>query len=104
LRSRAERMHRFLDLESLEATLQKLAEREPPLVKKLPRAPGTKEPRYAHLLAGDQPEWIAAAPDAATVATRPDDRVTILESEVAELREQIAALQQQFADFKKQFE
>ena len=61
LRTHAERLYRFDDLETLEATLQKLAEREPPLVKKLPRLPGTKEPRYAHLLAGDNPEWIAVA-------------------------------------------
>jgi hypothetical protein len=104
LRSRAERMHRFDDLESLEATLQKLAEREPPLVKKLPRAPGTKESRYAHLLAGDQPEWSVAAADAYPPAPAPDDRVTHLESEIAELKQQIANLEQQFAEFKKQFE
>jgi uncharacterized protein YceH (UPF0502 family) len=106
LRARAERMHRFVDLESLEATLQKLAEREPPLVRKLARLPGTKEPRYAHLLAGDQPEWNLAAADspAAPVLHAQDDRVTHLESEIAQLRQQIAGLQQQFREFKKQFE
>jgi len=105
LRSRAERMHRFVDLESLEATLQKLAEREPPLVRKLARAPGTKEPRYAHLLAGDQPEWSVTAADASIAAALPAaDRVTHLESEIVELRQQLATLQQQFAEFKKQFE
>ena len=54
LRAHAERMYRFDDLETLEATLLKLSERQPPLVKKLPRLPGTKEPRYAQLLAGDK--------------------------------------------------
>jgi uncharacterized protein len=105
LRSRAERMHRFADLESLEATLQKLAGREPPLVRKLARAPGTKEPRYAHLLAGDQPEWSMTAADASSAAALPAaDRVAHLESEIVELRQQLATLQQQFAEFKKQFE
>ena len=49
LRSRAERMHRFDDLGQVQSTLQRLAQREPPLVKVLPRQPGTKEARYAHL-------------------------------------------------------
>src|ERR1700686_3293525 len=53
LRSRAERMHRFDDLGQMQSTLQHLAQREPPLVKVLPRQPGTKEPRYSQLLSGD---------------------------------------------------
>ena len=43
LRSRAERMHRFEDLDQVHATLQRLALREPPMAKILPRLPGTKE-------------------------------------------------------------
>ena len=106
LRARAERMHHFADLESLQVTLQRLAEREPPLVRKLARAPGTKEPRFAHLLAGDRPEWNVAAAESAAlpVLPVPDDRVTRMESEIAELRQQIATLHQQFGEFKKQFE
>jgi hypothetical protein len=105
LRAHAERMHRFDDLETLEAALQKLSERQPPLVKKLPRLPGTKEPRYAQLLAGDKPEWTAIVEPVA-VATLPpsDDRILRLEAEVAELKRQLGDLQQQFAEFKKQFE
>src|ERR1700736_3677542 len=53
LRARAERMHRFDDLSEVHSTLQRLMKREPPLVKVLPRQPGTKEARYAHLLSGD---------------------------------------------------
>ncbi len=73
LRSHAERMYRFEDLETLEVVLLKLSELEPPLVKKLPRLPGTKEPRYAHLLAGDNPEWAAAAEPAAVASPQPND-------------------------------
>src|SRR5271156_6632657 len=50
LRSRAERMHRFDELGQVQATLQRLAQREPPIVKMLLRAPGTKEARYSHLM------------------------------------------------------
>ncbi len=105
LRAHAERMYRFDDLETLEAALLKLSEREPPLVKKLPRLPGTKEPRYAQLLAGDNPEWTAVAEPVAEAASYPsDDRIPRLEVEVAELKRLLDDLQQQFAQFKKQFE
>ncbi len=50
LRGRTERMHRFDELTDVQAGLQKLMEREPSLVAVLPRQPGTKESRYAHLL------------------------------------------------------
>ncbi len=53
LRTRAERMHPFDDLSAVQSSLQHLMKREPPLVKVLPRQPGTKEARYAHLLSGD---------------------------------------------------
>src|SRR5271169_1471594 len=53
LRGRSERMHKFDDLIEVDSTLQRLMKREPPLVKVLPRQPGTKEARYAHLLSGD---------------------------------------------------
>ena len=53
LRSRAERMYQFDDLAQVQSTLQRLSQREPPLVKILPRQPGTKEARYAQLLSGD---------------------------------------------------
>jgi len=105
LRARAERMYRFDDLETLEGTLQKLSERQPPLVKKLARLPGTKESRYAQLLAGDKLEWVTAVEPADLVpAPASDDRIPALEAEVAELKRQLTDLQQQFAQFKKQFE
>ena len=104
LRTHTERMYRFDDLETLELTLNKLAERDPPLVKKLPRLPGTKEPRFAHLLAGDNPEWSGVDEPVAAATAPHNDRIQSLEAEVADVKRQIADLQQQFADFKKQFE
>src|SRR5208283_3350578 len=101
LRAHAERMYRFDNLETLEATLVKLSERQPPLVIRLPRLPGTKEPRYAQLLAGEKPEWTAVAETVAVAVSQPsDDRIVRIEAEVAELRRQLDDLQQQFAQFK----
>src|SRR6266850_5049859 len=53
LRGRTERMHRFEALDDVQSALQKLMQRDPALVKVLPRQPGTKEARYVHLLGGD---------------------------------------------------
>src|SRR5271157_3791881 len=52
LRGRTERLHRFDEISDVLGGLQKLMDREPPLVALLPRQPGTKESRYAHLLCG----------------------------------------------------
>jgi uncharacterized protein len=103
LRGRTERMYRFDDLEAVESALRRLIEREPPLVKKLARLPGTKESRYAHLLAGEV-EAGAELTAAAEVAAGETERIAHLESDVAALQEEIANLKQQFTDFRKQFE
>src|SRR5271169_3408166 len=97
LRSRADRMHKFDDLGIVQSTLQRLMKREPPLVKVLPRQPGTKEARYAHLLSGDVAGWEPApesgvTTSSATSGSQNGDRMTRLEEEVAGLREQVADL------------
>jgi uncharacterized protein YceH (UPF0502 family) len=101
LRGRAERMYRFEGLEDVHGALDRLSQREPPLVAVLPRQPGTKESRYMHLFSGN-----AAAAEPVRAAENPvnQDRLTILESEVAELREEIAGIQEQLAAFRKQLE
>lgn len=106
LRGRTERMHPFEDLSQLQSTLQRLVQREPPLVKVLPRQPGTKEARYVHLLSGDVEGWEAQpAASAAAVAGSPDsERIAQLESEIACLRKEVADLKLQFADFRKQLD
>src|SRR5690606_904960 len=53
LRLHTERLHRFADVSSVEAFLDEMAAREPPSVVKLPRAPGAREARWAHLLCGE---------------------------------------------------
>ncbi len=52
LRLNCERLHRFADISSVEGFLDELAVKEPPRVVKLPRAPGSREARWAHLLCG----------------------------------------------------
>src|SRR5580658_7502216 len=61
LRGRTERLHRFEELADVIAGLEKLMERDPPLAAILPRQPGTKEARYAHLLCGPVESIRAAA-------------------------------------------
>ena len=106
LRSRAERMHRFDDLGQVQSTLQRLSQREPPVVKMLPRQPGTKETRYAHLFSGDvQIQGPEATPErAVTHSTADDERIARLEKEVSSLQNEVANLKQQLAAFRKQFE
>jgi uncharacterized protein YceH (UPF0502 family) len=109
LRGRTERMHSFDELTDVLAGLQKLMEREPPLVAVLPRQPGTKEARYTHLLSGPV-EAIAAVFAAEPAFPRreggPDsgqnegheNRIAQLEATVAELRQEVAVLHQKIDD------
>ncbi len=93
LRTNSERLHRFADLSSVEAFLDELAERPDekggPLVVKLPRAAGAREPRWAQLLCGpvDMSVLPSDSGSADIVAT----------SELAALRSQQAALQAELA-------
>lgn len=98
LKNRADRMHRFNDLEEVESVLEHMGE----LVTKLPRRPGEKEQRYAQLLSG-QPRMEAAAEPEEAGSPR-SDRIGALEQEVARQREELEDLKRQFADFRKQFE
>jgi len=106
LRSRADRMHKFDDLGIVQSTLQRLMKREPPLVKMLPRQPGTKEARYAHLLSGGAELPPPDHPVGSAVRSGPNDgeRIARLEARIETLQSEIADLKQQFAAFRKQFE
>ncbi len=123
LRSRAERMHHFDDLDSVNSTLRHLIERDEPLAKLLPRQPGTKEARYTHLLSGDvsapiesasagpspspSTKSVIAFPQTTRTPTAPPDpidRIATLEQKVQTLEQEISDLKQQFANFGKQFE
>ncbi|MCX7159078.1 MAG: DUF480 domain-containing protein, partial [Proteobacteria bacterium] len=93
LRIASERLHKFADISAVEAFLHELAERPAgALVMELPRLPGARENRWAHLLSGtpevDQPA-VRATPNAdvsvGEVAALKAN-VARLESEVVELR------------------
>jgi hypothetical protein len=108
LRTRSERLFTFDTLPEVEETLGGLASRQ--LVTKLPRQPGTKEPRYAHLFCGpgDLPKTPAensVRPEPGTLAVRAEnERIARLEEETAELRRELTEIKQQFAAFRNQFE
>lgn len=97
-------MYRFEALDDVSSTLDRLSQRAPPLVAVLPRQPGTKESRYMHLLSSNAPPADALPPREHAISSSGNDRIAILENDVAELRKEIAEMQQQLASFRKQFE
>jgi len=99
LRAATERLHRFADTSSVEAFLDELAQRPEtsggPLVALLPRRPGEREARWAHLLSG--PAQASAPPPAALIGTSLADdelaqRLAALEAALTELRSEVATL------------
>jgi uncharacterized protein YceH (UPF0502 family) len=106
IKSRTGRLAELPGLAEVDATLSGLAARE--LVADLPRRPGQKEVRFAHLLSGP----VSDATDAgqrdtlgvpAPAADAGEDRVAAIESTVEELRRELADLRAQFEDFRRQF-
>jgi uncharacterized protein YceH (UPF0502 family) len=104
IRGRTGRMHEFASLADTEASLSALIARVPPLAARLPRQPGTKEQRYAHLLSGDIPDAPQSAdPGPAAAPAAPDNaRLSRLEQEAAALRSEVAELRQQVAELRRQ--
>lgn len=97
LRGRTERMHRFEELGDVLSTLQRLMQREPALVKAIPRQPGTKETRYMHLLSGEMDQLVEGAQESSMGAAVSSDneRLFRLEAEVTKLREELAEIKEQ---------
>lgn len=117
LRSRANRMHAFADLPDVQATLSRLATRAPALVVLLPRQPGSRESRYAHLLGGPvivagvgdpgseaspaspgSPRLVSAQPRGIAAPPSSDaTRLAQLEADVAALKAELAELRAKFS-------
>ncbi len=113
LRTRSASLYNFESLEDVELALESLADvdlRKQPLIVKLPRQPGTKESRYAHLLSGavniEQMSVMAAprATSSSAAVSIKEERIATLEAEVAAMKQELSELKQQFAAFKQQFE
>ena len=97
LRLNCERIHRFADVSSVEGFLDELAEREPPLAVKLPKAPGAREARWAHLLSGE-PAIPVASPSSSSSSSSSsnsarDEEIAALRAEVDELKAAVARIQ-----------
>ena len=101
LRLNSERWYKFADISSVEGFLDELQDRSPekggPLVVKLPRTPGAREQRWCHLLCG--PVDLAALASEGQALTQHTgtnaelaERVTLLETEVAQLRDTVQKL------------
>ena len=106
LRSRTQHLRSFGSLAEVETLLQGLSLRDMPLVVKLPRQPGSRESRFAHLLGGPvEMEQIEAPPHLApSVLQRhsENDKIAKLEEEIASLRMELSDLKQQFAELKRE--
>lgn len=103
LRLNSERLHRFADVSSVEAFLEELADKSPPRVLKLPRAPGEREARWVHLLCGEPPASPVAVAGEGGMATGVGaaelaslkTQLTHLSAEVAELRQALAEVRRE---------
>ncbi|HVI70309.1 MAG TPA: YceH family protein [Pyrinomonadaceae bacterium] len=105
LRGNASRLHEFSGLEEIEAVLNGLITHEPePLVVRLPRQPGQKEVRFAHLLSGEiDVEALASEPER-PLRQSAQSAVERLEQKVDALAAEVERIKEQFDQFRKQFE
>jgi len=87
IRGRTERMYEFADLDEIEMVLSKMGD----MVRKLPPAPGMKEPRYAQTLSGE-PDIATIQHQGSPVVSLANDRIAALEAEVSRLREEVDEL------------
>jgi uncharacterized protein YceH (UPF0502 family) len=104
IRGRTDRLHEFSGLGEVQEALDKLAQREEPLVVRLERQVGQKDARYAHLLSGQID--VASLPVARerTVTGGQSERVEKLEAEIESLKNDLAVFREEFAEFRKQFD
>jgi len=106
IRSRTERLYAFKDLDEVQETLSALEDTN--LVKKLPRQPGRKESRYAHLLSGEQDETCDKGSNhqesGSVIVRKGNDRSGGLQEQIDMLRLELDNLKLEFETFKSQFE
>ena len=102
IRTRTTRLFAFRDLAHVDVTLEALMTLATPLVAQMPRRPGQKEVRYAHLLSGDP---VDAPPEIETQTfVIETDRVAALEQSVDALRAELAELRERFDALQREFQ
>ena len=108
LRTRTSRLFEFQGLPEVERTIDALMTHESgPFVVKLPRQPGRKEHRYAHLFSEvdlSQIQYEPAPPAPMMGMNAEKERITALEQKVVDLQSRLDRLHEQFTAFKQQFE
>jgi uncharacterized protein YceH (UPF0502 family) len=110
IRGRTTRLYEFHELSEVEQILDSMSTAEPMrFVLKLPRQPGMKEARWAHLLSGEpvieEPSGQAARLEPVVLEVQAENqRIAKLEEQVQALSDQLQELKQQFFEFRKQFE
>jgi len=102
LRQNTERLHKFADISSVQAFLDEMAEKPPARVRLLPKAPGAREARWAHLLAGEPPAEAYAGAGSASPAAADSSELAALRDEVATLRSDVEQLKVELASLKAQ--
>jgi uncharacterized protein YceH (UPF0502 family) len=110
IRTRAERMHAFKSLDEVVQKMNDLANAETPLVRELPRIPGHKENRWTQLFceqlppAEDSPLTVSSTNSVSSEKKGGmEQRIEILEQQVATLSEELLMLKKAFDEFKGQF-
>jgi uncharacterized protein len=93
LRTHTERLCPSSDVNDVEAELERLMAQDEPLVTKLPREPGKRESRYAHLFSGEPPSPTLLVEEVRDKKSSLQERVETLEQYVAELQEKLDELQ-----------
>jgi len=95
LLTRTQRMHDFESDQQVEAILEQLCQDSPPMIQRIPRQTGQREDRFVHLLCGE-PDLSAIAAkrsdSKAPLSNETQERVDILEKQVAELEKKVEFL------------
>lgn len=107
IRTRSERIYSFDSLEEVGEALAELMERDQPLVARLPRQPGQKESRYAHLLTGEPEIPAETSPETGASDKTVQSQHAVIEklvTQVESLQQELQDLKQAFETFKSQFE
>jgi len=102
LRINTDRLHRFGDILAVEGFLRELAERN--FVRELPRAPGARETRWAHLLSGEPAVPAPAASPEAAASVAPAAHDVVSAGESAALRARVDQVERELATLREAVE